>query len=128
LRVGNYIATWTLTDSNGDVRLAQTRFFERAGRGPAPARTGISCKLTGKRHNLVRCAITFANTRASGTVRVRITRGGHVVALGHGKVSKGKATVRMRELRRVSKGPWRVTLALSQHKQTQTTVLTPKTL
>ncbi|HUE25789.1 MAG TPA: hypothetical protein VMP89_03375 [Solirubrobacteraceae bacterium] len=128
LRVGNYIATWTLIDSNGDVRLAQTRFFERAGRGPAPARTGISCKLTGKRHNLVRCAVTFANTRASGTVRVRITRGGHVVALGQGKVGRGKATVTMRELRRVSKGAWRVTLVLSQHKQTQTTVLTPKTL
>jgi hypothetical protein len=129
LPVGNYTATWTLTDSNGDVRLAQTRFFERAGLGPAPARTGISCNLTGRHHKLVHCAITFANTRASGTVRVRITRGGHMVALGQGKVSKGKATLTMSELRHVTKGAWRVTLVLSQpHKQTQTTTLKPQTL
>lgn len=129
LPVGNYSAVWTLTDSNGDVRLVQTRFFERRGLAPPAARTGISCKLTGKRHNLIRCAITFANTRADGTVRVRITRGGHVVGLGQGEVKDGKATVTMHELRRVSTGGWRVTLVLSQpHRQTQTTVLTPQTL
>ena len=129
LRDGNYTATWTLTDANGDVRLAQTRFIQRAGRPPAPGKTHISCKLTGKSQNLVRCAIAFANVKASGTARVRITRGGHVVAFGQGKVRNGKATVTMPELRRVSNGAWQVTLVLSQpHKQPQTTVLKPKTL
>ena len=38
-------------------------------------------------------------------------------------------TITMRELRRVGKGAWRVTLVVSQpHKRTQTIVLSPKTL
>lgn len=128
LHVGKYIATWTLTDTNGDVRLGQTRFIQRAGL-PQPRRTGITCKLTGKGRNRVRCSITFANAKVSGTARVTIARAGHVVAKGQAKVKAGKATLTMRVLRRVSKGAWKVTLALSQpHRPAQTTVLRPKTL
>ena len=125
---GSYLANWTLIDSNGDLRLEQTRFFERPGQAPV-AKTGISCQLVGTNPDQVGCIVTFANTRAAGTVRVRITRGGHLVAQGKGKVTDGVASVTMRELRRVSKGAWRVTLVLSQrHTATLRTVLKPKTL
>jgi hypothetical protein len=128
LPTGKYVATWTLTDSNGDIRLGQTRFIQRAGHA-LPRRTGISCKLTGTAHNRVHCSITFANASAAGTVRVTIARASRVLATGQAKVKRGGATLTMRRLRRVSKGAWKVTLVLAQpHRPTQTAVLRPKTL
>jgi hypothetical protein len=50
-----------------------------------------------------------------------------VVALGHGRVRKGNATVSMRRLNVVTRGAWRITLVLSQrHKHPQTVNLSPK--
>ena len=52
-----------------------------------------------------------------------------IVALGHGRVRGGKASVTMRLLNAVSSGAWRVTLVLSQpHKRPQTVNLSPKRL
>jgi len=110
---GSYIAIWALTDVNGDTRLVGTRFIEapgRIGRGP---KAKVSCtQLAGSQ---LRCAVSFPKNRTvKGTLRIRVTRGATVVALGHGRARKGRATITMGVLRQVSSGPWRATLVLAQ--------------
>jgi hypothetical protein len=51
---------------------------------------------------------------SNGTLRVRIARGTDVVALGHGRVRHGVATLTLRERRSVSGGAWTITLVLSR--------------
>ncbi len=130
-----YKATWTLTDANGDIRTVTTRFIEEPGlqgpqgppgpRGPAGPRgpkPKVRCKLThhGKK---IKCSVTFPKAKKTkGKLQVRITRGGHVAALGTARVSRGKATVTLRELRRIIHGAWTITLVLSQpHNAASTT-------
>jgi hypothetical protein len=122
---GSYLAFWTLTDLNGDTRSVLTRFSEQKGSGP---KATAGCRLTGKNRTLASCKVSFPQLPApNGTVRVRITRGGAVVALGHGKVKNGRATVTMRRLNVARAGAWRITLVLSQpHKRPETVNLTPK--
>jgi hypothetical protein len=122
---GSYLAFWTLTDLNGDTRSVLTRFSEQRGSGP---KATVGCRLTGKNRTLASCKVGFPQLPApNGTVRVRITRGGAVVALGHGKVKNGRATVTMRRLNFARTGAWRITLVLSQpHKRAETVNLTPK--
>jgi hypothetical protein len=127
LTPGTYTAAWTLSDANGDLRFLDTRFVEQVGPAPAGAKAKVACKLVGSHHGQIRCTVTFPSKRTNGTVRLRITRAGSVVALGNGKVKTGSTTITMRRLRRVSKGAWRITLVLSQpHKRAQTIVLAPK--
>jgi hypothetical protein len=60
-------------------------------------------------------------------VKVRIARGGTVVALGHGRVRGGKAKVTMRRLNVVTRGAWRITLVLSRpHRRPETVNLSPR--
>ena len=124
---GSYLALWTLTDVNGDTRSVVTRFTEQLASGP---KATVSCKLAGAKHRLIACKIVFPQLPApNGTVRVRITRGGTIVALGHGRVRHGKAKVTMRRLRVVHSGAWRVTLVLVQpHKPPQTVNISPRQL
>lgn len=127
---GSYVVTWKVTDVNGDMRIGQTRFVERLGRGPASG-AGIACAPVRGHLNQVRCGIRFSGSfaRATGRVRVRIARGGKVVALGHGSVRKGRATVTMRRLRQVGSGGWKVTLVLSvPGEPPRTIVVRPKRL
>jgi hypothetical protein len=124
---GNYTAIWLMTDLNGDTRTVATRFAEQRASGP---RARVSCRLAGRLRRQIACNVSFPELPApNGTVRVRITRGGTVVALGHGRVRNGKATVTMRRLNVVTGGAWRITLVLSQpHKRPQTVNLRPKRL
>jgi hypothetical protein len=141
LSPGTYKATWTLTDASGDTRTVTTRFVEqpavqgaqgppgpqglpgpRGPRGPAGPKPKVSCKLVhhGKK---IKCKVTFPkNHKVKGKLQVRIARGGHVAGLGSARVNHGKATVELRELRRVKHGAWTITLVLSQpHKAASTT-------
>jgi hypothetical protein len=128
LAPGTYSAKWLLTDANGDTRVVTTRFIEEPGaaavaglRGPAgpqgkPGVAGptptISCTI---HHNQITCTVTFKKARdTKGTVSMRISRGGHMVALGRARISRGKASLRMRELRRNARGRWTITLVLSR--------------
>ena len=124
LAPGSYLALWTLTDQNGDTMSLGTRFTEQLSSGP---KAKVSCRLAGAKRALVACNIAFGELPSPhGTVRVRITRGGVIVALGHGRVREGKASVTMRRLNAVSSGAWQVTLVLSQpHKRPQTVNLRP---
>ncbi len=59
--------------------------------------------------------MTFPNAHNKrGMVRVRVSRGGHLVALGHGRVVHGKARLKMRELRTRTRGAWWITVVFSQ--------------
>jgi hypothetical protein len=125
---GSYLAFWTLTDVNGDTREVATRFTEQLASGP---KATVTCRLTGARRRLIACRVAFPQLPPPhGTVRVRITRGGTIVALGHGRVSRdGKANVKMRRVRVVRGGAWRVTLVLVQpHRRPETVNLAPSQL
>lgn len=119
---GAYTATWTLTDANGDTRIVGTRFNEQLSSGP---KANAACRLVGRLHHEIRCTVGFPQLPApTGTVGIRVTRAGNVIALGHGRLRKGKATITMRMLRQVSTGAWRITLVLSQpHKRAETVTL-----
>jgi hypothetical protein len=112
LRPGNYLGVWELTDSNGDRRLVVTRFIARVGRTGAAPRSKVSCRHAGPR---IRCSVTFPrNRKLHGKLKLRLARGGTVVALGHGTVRRGRATVSMRVLKDVSRGSWKLTFVLTQ--------------
>jgi hypothetical protein len=112
---GSYTARWKLTDANGDTRVVVSRFIEQRGRiGPGP-KASVTCKLTGALHNALVCAVRFPKSKQlKGKLRIRVTRGPSVVALGHGPVRKGHARITMRELRQMSTGQWRATLVLTR--------------
>jgi hypothetical protein len=112
LRPGAYTATWTLTDLNADIRLVQTRFIEQLGRvGPGP-RIRVSCQRGGAG---ITCRVSFPRSRGlRGSLRIRLSRGAAVVGLGHARVRRGSAKVRLRILRLPSRGAWRATVVLSR--------------
>jgi hypothetical protein len=57
-------------------------------------------------------------------VRVAVARGRHLVALGHARVSHGKAVVTMHERRRATRGKWTITIVLSRpHRAASTTAM-----
>ncbi len=95
----------------------------RGPQGPAGPKPRITCKLTGRHHRQIKCTVTFPKKAkdVSGSLRVRIARGRTVAALGHARLRHGTATVTMRELHRLSKGAWRITLVMSlAHQRPQT--------
>lgn len=49
----------------------------------------------------------------SGTVRMRLARGNLLVALGQGRVTRGKATLTMRVLHRMTPGRYTVKMVLT---------------
>ena len=113
LRPGTYKATWTVTDPNGDTRTVTTRFIEQPasqGAGPTPK---VTCELL--KHHQIECTVMFPNARdKKGTLRVRLSRGGHLVALGRGRVVHGRTTLTMRELRARTRGAWDITVVFSK--------------
>jgi hypothetical protein len=109
---GSYVALWTLTDFNGDTRLIGTRFIEQRGRNRPGPRTRVRCSFV--RRGRIRCGVSFPGYRQlRGRVRMRLSRGASTVALGHGAVRRGRATVTMARLVSPSSGVWRATLVLS---------------
>jgi hypothetical protein len=144
LAAGTYKATWTVTDTNGDTRTVSTRFIEQPAStakvepgpqgpvgetgpqglfgetgppgpaGPAGPKPRVSCKLTGKKHDQIKCTVSYAtSTSATGTLRLSLTRAGHLEALGSARLQRGVATVTMRELRRLRAGAWTLMVVLS---------------
>jgi hypothetical protein len=140
LKPGTYTATWTLSDPNGDTRTVTTRFIEQPGtqgeqgppgppgprgpQGPAGPKPKVSCKLI-KHGKKIKCTVTFPkHRRTKGRLQMRIARGGHVEALGNGRVARGRATVTLREIRHLDRGAWTITVVLSQpHKPPTTTTM-----
>ena len=49
-----------------------------------------------------------------GTVLLSVARGATLAALGHATLSHGRASVSMRELRRITRGAWTVTVVLTE--------------
>ena len=82
----------------------------------------MSCTL---KHGKIKCKVTFPKAKSTrGTLRMSISRGKRLAALGHGRVDHGRATITMRERRRVSRGAWTVTIVLARaHKAPATTVV-----
>jgi hypothetical protein len=112
LRPGKYEALWTLTDFNRDTRLIGTRFVEQRGRPGSGPKANVRCAH--RRGGHIRCTVNFpAYSQVQGTVRMRLSRGGAVVALGHAAVRRGKATVSLSELVAPGSGRWHATLVLS---------------
>ncbi len=112
LRPGDYLAIWTLKDRNGDTRTIATRFISARGTfGPKP-RTSATISFTGAAD--VSVVLRFAGERQlSGSLRLSLSRRGTLVALGHGRIRGGRATAKMRVLRRVSLGAWALIAVVS---------------
>ncbi len=109
---GDYTAVWKLTDVNGDTRIAATRFIEARGRIGGGPRADVSCAAA--RGGRIRCTVSFpAYQQIVGHVRVSLSRGGTLVALGHGSVIRGRAKITMSRLLAPSVGSWHATLVLS---------------
>jgi hypothetical protein len=110
---GRYFAIWTLTDWAGDTRVVVTRFIEQRGRtGPGPS-TRVTCRFVpGGR---IGCSVRFpGNGQIRGAIRLRLTRGGTVAALGSGYARRGRVTITMPELTQPSSGSWQATLVLAR--------------
>jgi hypothetical protein len=90
---------------------------------PGPRPKKILCKLTGKHHNQISCQIIFAKSAdVAGTLRVSLSRGAHVAAIGHGRLRHGSVTVRMRERRVPKSGAWAITLLVPRSHQSAVTM------
>lgn len=122
LRPGRYHAVWTLIDRNGDTRVLVTRFISERGKlGPRP-RSRVSLHFTGASDLTAR--ITLGGG-IGGRLRIRLTRGGDLVAFGRGDVRHDHATVRMRELHHIRRGSWRAVLVITPPKGAPLTISPP---
>jgi len=122
LKPGSYNATWVITDLNGDTRTVMTRFVEQPGSsgghgGHGGSGSGLKLVITChvERHHTIKCTVTFKkSSKMRGKVQVRIAHGKRVTALGHASVKAGKATLKMRELHRVVRGRYSLTVVMTQ--------------
>jgi len=77
--------------------------FTSAVSGPSGTQATVACKRLHPNH--IRCTMTINGAAGmSGRVRMRITRGKVVVALGTGRLRRGTATLTMRVLHRMTPG------------------------
>jgi hypothetical protein len=119
LKPGSYAATWVITDVNGDTRTVTTRFVEQPASGKGSGGSGGHLKLVIKcqvqRHGMIKCTVTFKKSSGMhGKVQLRLAHGKRVTALGHASVKAGRATVKMRELHRVVRGRYSLTVVLTR--------------
>ena len=119
LKPGSYIATWVITDVNGDTRTVMTRFVEQPGSGKGSGGSRQHLKLVIRcqvqRHGVIKCTVTFKKSSGMhGKVQLRLAHGKRVTALGHASVKAGRATVKMRELHRVVRGRYSLTVVLTR--------------
>jgi hypothetical protein len=141
LAPGSYTATWVISDANGDTRTVTTRFIEQSAlqgaqgpqgpqgpqgaqgpqgptgpqgpQGPAGPKPKVTCKLV--KHSKIQCTVTFPKNHSKrGIVRLAVSRGGKLIALGHATLARGRATLTMRELRASSHGRWQVVVVFSR--------------
>ena len=82
------------------------------GQSPSGTNATVSCTRLDPGH--VRCVMTVkGGSGLSGTVRMRITRGKLVVAIGHGRVTRGEATLAMRVLHQMTPGQYTVAMIVT---------------
>jgi hypothetical protein len=84
----------------------------RGPQGPPGPKPKVTCKLLS--NNKIKCTVTFAKNHKKGIVRVAVSRGGKLVALGNASLSRGRATLTMRELRASTRGRWQVVVVFSR--------------
>jgi hypothetical protein len=81
--------------------------------GPPGPKPEVKCQLL--KHNKIVCTVSFPKGPGkSGIVRLAVSRGGKLVALGQGNVRRGRAKLAMRELRTRTRGTWEVTVVFSR--------------
>jgi hypothetical protein len=114
LKPGSYDAIYTLIDANGDRRLEAIRFIEALGRTQSAPKAKITCAYTSAMHDRVRCRVAFKMHGINGKLRLRLSRGGVLVGLGHASVRHSRATVTLKVLRHVAGGTWRATIVLAR--------------
>jgi hypothetical protein len=123
LAPGNYDATWTWSDSNGDARTMATRFVEEPAGGatgsagpagpagpPGPAgnvKVTVTCKVA---HSDIVCTVQYAHIAKRGSVFVRISRGRQIAGLAHAQLRRGRARLTVHMRHAVAAGKWTVTL------------------
>ena len=96
-----------------DFKRGQLPRGPQGPQGPAGPRPKVTCKLV--KHNKIQCTVTFPKHGSKhGIVRLAVSRGGKLVALGHARVNRGRARLTMRELRARSRGAWRVVVVFSR--------------
>jgi hypothetical protein len=82
------------------------------GQSPPGTNTSVSCKRPDR--GRLRCVMTIkGGSGLSGTVTMRITRGNLLVAVGHGAVTRGKATLTMRVLHPMTAGRYTVDMVVT---------------
>jgi hypothetical protein len=80
--------------------------------GPSGTQATVACKRLHANH--IRCTMTInGGAGISGRVRMRITRGKVVVALGIGRLRRGTATLTMRALHRMTPGRYTVAMVVT---------------
>jgi hypothetical protein len=98
----------------------------RGPRGPRGLTPRISCKLV--KHHRIRCKVTFKKSRkaadVSGMVRMRVSRGSSVIALGHGRARNGQATITLRELHAYGTGSATITIVYRRGHRSVTSRMT----
>ena len=86
--------------------------FSSTVSGPSGAQATVACKRLHPTH--IRCTMTInGGAGMSGRVRMRITRGDVVVALGNGRIRRGTATLTMRVLHRMTPGRYTVAMVVT---------------
>jgi hypothetical protein len=92
--------------------IASANAASAIGQSPSGTNATVSCTRLDPSH--VRCVMTVkGGSGLSGTVRMRITRGKLVVAIGHGRVTRGEATLAMRVLHQMTSGPYTVAMGVT---------------
>jgi hypothetical protein len=95
----------------------------RGPQGPPGPKPKVTCKLV--KHSKIQCTVTFPRSHSKhGIVRLAVSRGGKLVALGHATVSHGRARLTMREVRRGSHGAWQVVVVFSRTVKASTNTVT----
>jgi hypothetical protein len=79
---------------------------------PSKTTANVSCKKVATK--TIRCTMTLkGGAGISGKVTMRITRGKVLVAVGHGRLKNGKATLTMTVLRPMTKGRYTVSMVIT---------------
>ena len=83
-----------------------------AGQRPPGSNATVSCTRLDPGH--IRCAMAVKGGGGlSGTVTMRVTRGQLVLAVGHGRITRGQATLTMRVLHPMTPGHYTVAMVLT---------------
>jgi len=79
--------------------------------GPSGTKATVACQKP--RNHKIRCTMAIKRGASiNGTVSMRITRGSLVVAVGHGRIAHGKATLTMRVFHRMTPGKYNVAMTV----------------